>query len=80
MGRRCGLWSSWRVDGKVANGIWSIKNKLIYKIKKGDKRKINKSFFKKKEKRKENFCPLNPVVVVQTFNPSVWEAEIGRSM
>jgi hypothetical protein len=29
VGRRCGMWSRWRVDGVSGNRIWSIKNKLI---------------------------------------------------
>jgi hypothetical protein len=34
VGRRYGMWSSWRVDGGAGNGIWSIKinkNKIIKK-------------------------------------------------
>jgi hypothetical protein len=31
LGRRCGMWSNWRVDWGAGNGIWSIKNKLILK-------------------------------------------------
>jgi hypothetical protein len=27
VGRRCGMWNSWRVDG--GHKIWSVKNKLI---------------------------------------------------
>jgi hypothetical protein len=30
VGRRCGMWSSQRVDGGVENGIWSVKNKLKF--------------------------------------------------
>jgi hypothetical protein len=30
VGRRCGMWSSQRVDG--GNGIWSVKNKLKIKL------------------------------------------------
>jgi hypothetical protein len=29
VGRRCGIWSSQRVEG--GGGIWSVKNKLIFK-------------------------------------------------
>jgi hypothetical protein len=25
--RRCGMWSSWRVNGEAGDGIWSVKNK-----------------------------------------------------
>jgi cytochrome c556 len=28
VGRRCGMWSSWKVDGGTGNGIWSVKNKF----------------------------------------------------
>jgi hypothetical protein len=28
------MWSSWRVDGGVGNGIWSVKKKLNIKLKK----------------------------------------------
>jgi hypothetical protein len=32
VGRRCGMWSSQRVDGgEAGNGIWNIKNKLKIK-------------------------------------------------
>jgi hypothetical protein len=32
MGRRCGMWSSKRVDQTGSeNGIWSVKCKLIFK-------------------------------------------------
>jgi hypothetical protein len=32
VGRRCGIWSSWRVDEVGAgNGIWNVKNELILK-------------------------------------------------
>jgi hypothetical protein len=32
VGRRCGMWSSLRVDQRgVGNGIWSVKNKLFFK-------------------------------------------------
>jgi hypothetical protein len=29
VGRRCGIWSSQKVDG-AGNGIWSVKNKIIF--------------------------------------------------
>jgi hypothetical protein len=34
--RRCGMWSSRRVDGggELGNGLWSVKNKLKIKLKK----------------------------------------------
>jgi hypothetical protein len=33
VGRRCGMWSSWRVDGGGAeNGIGSVKNELKRKL------------------------------------------------
>jgi hypothetical protein len=35
--RRYGMWNSWRVDGGIGNGIWSVQNKLIYKINKKEK-------------------------------------------
>jgi hypothetical protein len=29
VGKRCGMWSSWKADGGgVGNGIWSVENKL----------------------------------------------------
>ena len=31
VGRRCGMWSSHRVDWGKGNGIWSVKNKLKIK-------------------------------------------------
>ena len=35
VGRRCGMWNSQRVDGGgVGNGIWSVKNKLKFKLNK----------------------------------------------
>jgi hypothetical protein len=33
LGRRCGIWSSWRVNRVIGNRIWRIKNKSIKKIK-----------------------------------------------
>jgi hypothetical protein len=32
VGRRCGMWSTRRVDGGAGNGIKNVKNKLIKKI------------------------------------------------
>jgi hypothetical protein len=32
--RRCGMWSSGWIGVGVENGIWSVKIKLTYKIKK----------------------------------------------
>jgi hypothetical protein len=32
VGRKCVMWSRWRVDGGTGNGIWSVKNKLKMKI------------------------------------------------
>jgi hypothetical protein len=55
--RRCGLWSSWRVDGR-GNGIWSVKSKLIIKLKEKKKINSNKSVLflqsKTKQAEKEN--------------------------
>ena len=35
VGRRCGMWSRWTVDGgRDKYGIWNVKNKLIQKNKK----------------------------------------------
>jgi hypothetical protein len=42
VGRRCGIWSSQRVDRRGAeNGIWSIKNKLKIKLKKIRKKEFS---------------------------------------
>jgi hypothetical protein len=32
MGRRCGMWSSGRVDGEGGNGIWNVKYELQIKL------------------------------------------------
>jgi hypothetical protein len=31
VGKRCGMWSSQRVEGWAGNVIWSVKHKLIFK-------------------------------------------------
>jgi hypothetical protein len=28
LGKRCGMWSRWRVDVGAGNGIWSVKNRF----------------------------------------------------
>jgi hypothetical protein len=35
-----GMWSRQRVDGRLGNGIWSVKNKLKIKLNFNKKKKI----------------------------------------
>jgi hypothetical protein len=32
VGKRCGIWSSQKVDRETGNGIWSVKNVLQIKL------------------------------------------------
>jgi hypothetical protein len=43
VGRRCGIWSSWREDG-AGNRIWNVKNKLKTKLNKKINIKLNVCF------------------------------------
>jgi hypothetical protein len=55
LGRKCGMWNSWRMEWWVGSGIWDVNNKLKNQI------KINKTKQKQKQKESGQFikdiCP-----------------------